>query len=168
MKKCIVSVLFLFTILSLSAQTKITKDGVVGRWGISAVEMTGMFYYSLDKDSLSIGEVLKSQVKDAEQLASVTAAIRPELASISKMTFLFNADGTAVLGAGTSVTQSANYRIDEINSTIITTDKDLQEETNKAGMLLDKLQITLKQTQGDVLMTLKKVKTETTLLRGTK
>ncbi len=159
MKKLITSGLLLFTVLSLSAQTKITKTSVVGKWVVSAVEMKDMFFYSVDKDSLGLGETMKAQLAQAQQpVETVVAMIKPQMAVFSKISFQFNADGTAELVTGVEAPQAATYTVDEANSTITTKDKDKKEETIKAEMVGDKLHLTVTQPQGEVQMTLKKAK----------
>ena len=149
--------LFLVT-FSLFGQTKITKLGVVGKWVISAVEMTGMFYYSVENDSLGFGEMIKAQVADTSQLKAVTGMIKTQLTVFTKMAFIFNTDGTAELENGIDQAQAASYSVNEENSTITTIDKDKKEDTMKAEMLLEKLRISVKQPEGEIFMLLKKVK----------
>ena len=136
--------LFLVT-FSLFGQTKITKEGVVGQWVISAVEMTGMFYYSVENDSLVFCEMIKARVADTNQLKAVTWMIKPQLTVFTKMAFIFNADGTAELGNGIDQAQEASYTVDEETSAITTTHKDKKEDTMKAEMLMEKLRIIVKQ-----------------------
>jgi len=159
MKKLITSGLLLFTVLSLSAQTKITKASVVGKWIVSAVEMKDMFFYSVDKDSLGLGETMKTQLAASQQpVETAIAMIKPQMAVFSKISFQFNADGTAELVTGIEAPEQATYTVDEANSTITTKDKDKKEQVIKAEMIGDKLHITVTEAQGDVMMILKKAK----------
>ncbi len=158
MKKIILLACSFVLVLQIQAQTKITKTNVVGKWSVSAVEMTGMFAYYIDKDSLALGEMMKAQVKDDQQLAGITAMMKPQLSVFSKMAFVFKEDGTAELGSGTDQAEAATYTVDEANSTIITTDKEKKEQVLKAEIKDEKLRITLQQPQGEIQMVLKKVK----------
>jgi hypothetical protein len=158
MKKIISSVLLLFIVISLSAQTKITKAGVVGKWGIVSVEMPGMVYYNVDKDSIAVGEVMKAQLKEPAQMQAFTTMLKQQLAPFFKTSFWFKDDGTAELVAGETSPEKATYKVDEVNSTIITYDSNKAEESQKAEMIGELLRITSKQPQGDVIMTLKKIK----------
>ena len=158
MKKIILPALLFFVTFSLFGQTKITKASIVGKWVISAVEMKGMFYYCVENDSLGFGDMIKAQVADTSQLKAVTGMIKPQLTVFTKMAFIFNLDGTAELENGIDSAQVASYTVDEENSTITTTDKDKKEDTMKAEMLIEKLKISVKQPEGEILMLLKKVK----------
>ncbi len=158
MKNLFTLVVCLFSVFTLAAQTKITKTGVVGKWSISSVEMSGVFYYDTQKDSLALGEMMKSQVKDEQQLTAMTNMMKPQLAMVSKMSFLFNADGTAELGMPMEAIQPATYTVDEENSTITTIDKENKQDTIKADMVKENLRIVMEQPQGNMTMILKKVK----------
>lgn len=144
--------------LQAQAQDKITKAGIVGNWSITAAEMTGIFYYNLEKDSLALGDMLKAQVTDPAQLSSVAGIMKPQLSLFRKMFFVFNADGTAELGKDTEAAEMVTYTVDEVNSTITTIDKDKKEETFKADMLKEQLRLWLKRPQGEILLMLRKAK----------
>lgn len=158
MKKIILLALCFVVLSEVGAQTKVTKSNVVGKWTISAVEMTGLFYYSIDKDSLAIGEMMKSQIPDQSQLATITATMKSQMAMFASMGFVFNADGTAKMGAGSAQEEEATYTVDEQNSLITTIDKNKKEDVLKADFQEDKLRITIKQPQGEILMLLKRAK----------
>lgn len=161
MKKILVLGLALFVLVSLQAQTKITKSGLVGKWQLSSMEMSGMFYYSIDKDSLALGEMIKAQVKDdAQQISAMTTMMKSQMAMLSKMSFEFNADGSAVLNGGMGEPKPATYTVDEANSTITTTEKgEGKNDTIKAEVLPDnKMRFVMSQPQGEIFMVLKKAK----------
>ncbi|MDE3252400.1 MAG: hypothetical protein KGO92_06310 [Bacteroidota bacterium] len=158
MKSLFTLMVCLLTVLTLSAQTKITKSGVVGKWVIASVEMSGVFFYDTEKDSLALGDMMKSQAKDEQQLTAMTNMMKPQLAMMSKMSFLFNADGTAEMGTPMAAAEPATYTVDEENSTITTTDKEKKQDTLKADMLKEHLRIIMEQPQGNMTMVLKKVK----------
>ena len=148
--------LFVFSLIQ--AQTKITKTNIIGKWSIQAVDMPGMIYYDLQKDSLAIGEGLKAQIGEDKQLAAMTSMMKPQMSVFTKMGFQFNTDGTAVLDSGMEAAQSVTYTVDEENSTISTNDKGADANTMKADIKGDNLRITLKQPQGEILLIMKKVK----------
>ncbi len=158
MKKLIYLILTYFVVLSLNAQTKITKSSVVGKWSIYSIEMPGTVYYNVDKDSLEMGEAMKAQIKDEQQTTAVKNMFRQQMAVFIKTIFLFNADGTAELQNGAEPPEKDTYSVDEDNSTIITTGENKQKEARKAEMLGDKLCIRAAQPQGEIIMVLKKVK----------
>jgi hypothetical protein len=158
MKKIILFGFSLLVFAQINAQTKITKTNVIGKWTIQAVDMPGMIYYNLEKDSLAIGETLKSQMTDPNQLTAVTGMIKPQLAVFSKVGFQFNADGTVELNSGMEGPQSGTYTVDEEKSEITTTEKDAKQNTFKADLLKDNLRVSVKTPQGDMMMILKKAK----------
>ena len=158
MKKILFHALLLFTALSVNAQTKITKSSVIGKWSIYSIEMPGTVYYNIDKDSLVIGETMKEQIKDEQQSATIKNLFKQQMAIFVKTVFLFNADGTAELQNGEEPPEKDTYSVDEENSTIITTGEDKLKDIKKATMLGDKLSISSKQPQGEIILVLKKVK----------
>jgi hypothetical protein len=158
MKKVIFVTSCLFGLLQLNAQTKITKANVIGKWTIMAVDMPGMIYYNLEKDSLALGEMLKSQLPDPSQTGAITAMIKPQMAAFSKVGFQFNVDGTVELNSGIEGPQTGTYTVDEDKSEITTTEKDTKQNTFKADILKDNLRVSVKTPQGDMMMILKKAK----------
>jgi hypothetical protein len=158
MKKLFIAGLFLFSIVSVSAQTKITKKSIIGKWTTVTVEMKDMFYYNAEKDSVSLGTGARSQGKDDQQLATMMAMVKPQLAMFAKTFFVFNANGTAELGTGIEPSVKSNYVVDEVNSTITTVEANKKEDALKAEMLGDKLRLSIKQPTGDMMLLLKKAK----------
>lgn len=160
MKRILMAGAFLLSAFTLFAQAKITKTGVVGKWSIVSLEVKGVFLYDVEKDSLTLGEDMKAQVPDPQQLPLIISTMKQQLAMVAKATFLFNADGTAEMGGGTELSQKAKYSVDEANSTITTTatDGDKKEDTMKGEMLKENLHLIASQPQGDMHLTLKKLK----------
>jgi len=158
MKKVILFSTCIFFLLQVSAQTKITKSSVVGKWNIYSIEMPGIVYYNVDKDSLEMGETMKAQIKDEQQTATVKNMFKQQMAIFIKTVFVFNADGTAELQNGMEPPEKDTYSVDEDNSTIVTTGENKQKEARKAEMLGDKLSIRSTQPQGEIIMVLKKMK----------
>lgn len=141
--------------LGISAQTKLTKTNIVGKWAVNAIEMQDIFYYNVDKDSLAIGSMLKEQMKDTMQLSIIKNALKSQTGVFSKMFFQFNADGTAVMNSGVEPATSTSYSVDEENSTIINTGKD-GKEPMKGDMLDGHLRIFVEQPQGNMTLIFRK------------
>ncbi len=158
MKKIFFFGLCLLGLTQLNAQTKITKTNVIGKWTILAVDMPGMIYYNLEKDSLAVGEMLKSQMPDPSQMSVITAMIKPQMAVFSKVGFQFNADGTVEMNSGVEGPQTGNYTVDEEKSEITTIEKDAKQNSFKADLLNDHLRVSVKTPQGEMMMILKKTK----------
>ena len=166
MKKLFIAGLFLFTVVSLSAQTKINKTSVIGKWTPTIIKIAGPlnFSYDFEKDSLVIDSVMKAQMDSAmkaqgKDTISRTAFIAG-LDSFSKMFFQFNADGTAIIDWGMQGSLShVTYRVDEENSTIPFTDRYKHDDIMKAEMIKDKLRLVLKLpdlNNAEMIVTLKK------------
>lgn len=83
-----------------------------------AVDMPGMLYDHLEKDSLAAGESLKLQMPDQGQPGAITAMIKPPMAVFSKAGFRFNADGRMKLNSGMEGPQTGTYTVDEEKSEI--------------------------------------------------
>ena len=158
MKKIIFFSLCLLGLTQLNAQTKITKTNVIGKWTILAVDMPGMIYYNIEKDSLAVGEMMKSQMPDPSQISAITAMIKPQMAIFAKVGFQFNADGTVQMNSGVEGPQTGTYTVDEEKSEIVTTQKDAKQDTFKADLLNDNLRVSVKTPQGDLMMIMKKSK----------
>lgn len=158
MKKIILFSLCILGLTQLNAQTKITKANVIGKWTILAVDMPGMIYYNIEKDSLAVGEMMKSQMPDPGQISAITAMIKPQMAIFSKVGFQFNADGTVEMNSGVEGPQTGTYTVDEEKSEIVTTQKDAKQDTFKADLLNDNLRVSVKTPQGDLMMIMKKSK----------
>jgi hypothetical protein len=156
MKKLFIAGLFLFSVVAVSAQTRITKKGIIGKWITVAVEMKDVLYYNAQKDSVSFGPNMRDQVKDEQQRTAMMAMVKPQLAMLAKTYFSFNANGTAELGTGIEPALKTKYVVDEVNSTITTVAANKKEDALKAEMLGDKLRISIKQPTGDMMLLLKK------------
>ncbi len=158
MKKSILFIFAFFVLAQIHAQTKITKTNIIGKWSVLAVDMPGMIYYNLEKDSLAIGETLKSQMPDPSQLSTVTSMIKPQMAVFAKIGFQFNTDGTVILESGNEGSQSGTFTVDEEKSEITTTEKDQKQTVFKADFIKENLRVNVKQPQGEMTLILKKAK----------
>lgn len=156
MKKSILLFMFMASLFSLNAQTRVTKASVLGKWVLSDVQMPGIFYYSSEKDSFALGEIPKSQIKDETQQATVIAMMKTQLTMFTKMSFEFKNDNSAVLNSGIQGSQNAGYTVDSDNSTITTADKDGRKSIMKADMLGERLRVRTDSPQGEIIMILKK------------
>ena len=56
MKKIFLLASGLIVFSLIHAQTKINKTNLIGKWVIRVLDMPGMFYYNLEKDSLAVSE----------------------------------------------------------------------------------------------------------------
>ncbi|NCI47713.1 hypothetical protein [Sediminibacterium soli] len=147
-------------VLGVSAQEKITKSKLIGKWSLAAVEMKNMFYFDIEKDSLALGDMITSQVTDPSQLELVKTTTKGQLAMLKSIYFQFNNDGSTEFNSGTGDSKGGTYTVDEEKSTITTTDKSEKsdKQTIPAEIVAEKLRLTMSQPQGDFVMLLKKSK----------
>jgi hypothetical protein len=161
MKNLVILFAGCFLTLAASAQNKVTKANVVGKWALTIVEMKDAFYFDVDKDSLALGTTITSQVPDASQLELVKTMTKSQLGALKSVYFQFNSDGTAEFNSGDGVSKGGTYVVDEEKSTITTIDKSGKEDKQSlpATMVGDKLKLTLTENaQGEFVMLLKKIK----------
>jgi hypothetical protein len=150
-----------FLALAASAQNKVTKASIVGKWVVTVVEVKDAIYFDMDKDSLALGTAITSQVPDASQLELVKTMTKSQLGTLKSLYFQFNSDGTLEFNNGVSVFKGGTYVVDEEKSTITKFDKDGKEDKQSlpATMVGDKLQLTLTENpQGELVMLMKKIK----------
>ena len=158
MKKIIFLAFSLVVLAQVHAQTKVTKENVQGKWTPVSLNMPGLVYYNIEKDSLVLGEMMKAQVPDKSQLDGVATMMKSQFAMFAKMYFKFNADGTAEMNSGAGEAEPATYTVDEANSTITTVNKEKKTEVIKAEIVNGNLMMTMKQPQTEITMALKKAK----------
>jgi hypothetical protein len=136
MKKLIGTLFWIFSILSLQAQSKVSKAAVIGKWSLVSVEVPEQVYYNTEKDSISLNETIK-KTASADQVAILAGMLKQQLGIYAKMSFQFNTDGTVEMRVGDDTKTGATYRIDEEKSMIITKEKDTAEVSLKAEILPD-------------------------------
>jgi hypothetical protein len=134
--------LFLFMLLfafSSHAQSKITKLAILGKWAVSSVELKGIVYYSVEKDSIALADSISREAAEkGVDLETMKPMAKLQFAGIASMRIIFNADGTTE----TSLSEEApgigaTYTIDEEKSMLIISNKDGSTKTTKAEMLAD-------------------------------
>lgn len=124
MKKLLLSIVMLASIGVTQAQTKVSKNTVVGKWSLSAINMEGMFYYDIDKDSLALGETIMTQLTAAGQdSAGSVDMMKGQLGAIKEMGFEFNADGTYKANGTPQGPESGTFTVDEATETITMSNK---------------------------------------------
>jgi hypothetical protein len=159
MKKILILAMLIFMLVSVSAQTKITKKGIVGKWTVSSVQMLDMFYYNFEKDSLVVDEAEMAGTDSLER-AGMMILIKSHINRFSHMFYHFNADGTAEIATGMGEIEKERYEIDEERSVIISIGNGVKKDPLDADMLGDKLRIKIKDSSGedDIVIILRKEK----------
>lgn len=159
MKNITLLALTLICCAQLSAQTPVTKKELIGKWKINSVEMPGMMYYEIAKDSIALGPTLKAQLPDTSQLPAILTMIKGQMGMFKDFMFVFKADGTGTMPAGPGMgNEPISWLVDETASTIITTDKNKKTETLKAQVVNSDIRISVSQPQGEILLLMKKEK----------
>lgn len=160
MKKLIL--LFLVSILTLAsgAQSKITKDSIIGTWSVAAIEVKDLIYFSVEKDSIALADTLKKAMA-AKGLdpKNVEAMMKQQFAMFISMRFSFDADNKAVFNVGLESVESG-YTVDAERS-IINMDDDGSgaAEAMKAEMVKGMLRLMVQDPSGqEIWLVLKKNK----------
>jgi hypothetical protein len=155
-------VLFLFvSVLALAShgQSKITKESIIGNWGISSMEVKGMLYYDVSKDSIAISDSLKKVVaQTGMDVKNLEPLMKQQFAAFVTMSFSFDASGKGTFRMGLEAPQESKYTVDEAKSTITTIDKDGQSETMQAALVNGMLKLKMPDAQQEVWVALKKSK----------
>jgi hypothetical protein len=141
--------------VSLHAQSKITKEKILGKWGIAALEVKGLMYYSVDKDSIILSDSIKTVIKNTgKDPKGLEAVMKQQFASFLAMKFIFDADDTAEISFGLEA-QKSKYRVDEEHSTIVTYNES-EEEAMNVELAGDMLKIKIPSPEGEFWVFLKK------------
>jgi|GEM_PF-3506761 len=137
-KYCLLLLMLLFGITS-HAQSKITKLGILGKWAVSSVELKGVMYYSVEKDSIALADsITRDAAEKGVDLESMKPMAKLQFAGIATMRITFNADGTTETSLNEDAPGiGATYTIDEEKSMLIISNKDGSTKTAKAEMLAD-------------------------------
>lgn len=152
MKKGTVVFCMLFLSFDLMAQTKITKDGIIGKWVVSSVEIKDLYSYDLIKDSIILSDTIKQRSLQVHITTdSLINMIKPNVKMYHEMFYQFNVGGTGEIyyGQGPASFYKITYTIDEEKSTFTIVDRYKKSETCKAEMIQDQLGIFINQTPQD-------------------
>jgi len=158
MKHLIVCIVAALLIVRADAQTKITRISVLGKWNAVIVEVPNTFYYDLDKDSVSLGDALKSKIPPA-QLEFMLNGIKQQSAGFKKIHFSFSADGTFELADEADMmigAQKGPYTVNETNSTITISGSKAQKQALQAEMREGLLKLEMEESGQKIYMTFRK------------
>ncbi len=124
MKKILFSLVLIVAVFATNAQTKVSKTTVVGKWSLAAMDVDGMLFYDIDKDSLSLGSAIMTQLAAAGQdSAGAVDMMKEQLGAVKDLGFEFLADGTYKANGGPQGSEGGTYAIDESTETITMTSK---------------------------------------------
>jgi hypothetical protein len=121
MKKIALLAMFAIAMIAVNAQTKATKENIVGKWNLKAMAMDTTLYYDIDTDSL----VLPRDLRDGRKFGQ--PKIKPEMIPMVKHQFaeaikgsffIINADGTCVFKSAKEKDDKKTYTLDEASGTL--------------------------------------------------
>jgi len=124
MKKILLSLVLMIAVFATNAQTKVSKTTIVGKWSLAALDVDGMMFYDIDKDSLALGSAIMMQLAAAGQdSAGAVDMMKGQLGAVKELGFEFLADGTFKANGGPQGSEVGTYSIDEATETITMTNK---------------------------------------------
>ena len=114
MKKILLSLVLMIAVFATNAQTKVSKTTIVGKWSLAALDVDGMMFYDIDKDSLALGSAIMTQLAAAGQdSAGAVDMMKGQLGAVKELGFEFLADGTFKANGGPQGSEGGTYAIDE-------------------------------------------------------
>jgi hypothetical protein len=140
MKKLILAVCLVITIFAAQAQTKVTKAAITGKWAIAVMNMDGMIYYDIEKDSLALGKKMIEQLASMGQDSSAAVdMMKGQLESVKEVSFEFNENCTYSMEGSTpgGGVETGSYTVDEATETIIATSKKSGEKQEMKASFKD-------------------------------
>ncbi len=119
MKKIVLFLSFAIATLAVNAQTKVTKTSIAGKWALAAMNVDGMLYYDMEKDSLSLGQAILSQLAAAGQdSAGAVEMMKGQFESLKETAFTFSDDGSYSVEGLPQGAEKGTYTVDEATGTI--------------------------------------------------
>jgi hypothetical protein len=160
MKKCLLFLIVSMFAFAAGAQSKITKETVVGNWKVAALEVKDLLFFSVEKDSIALADTLKKTIiSKGMDPKNVETMMKQQFGMFVSMQFSFDADGKAKFVMGLEQTVESSYTVDAETSTIKTVDGDGQSESMKAEMVNGMLRLLMPDPSGqEVWVVLKKTK----------
>ena len=134
---------FVTSIFAVQAQTKVTKNAIIGKWEFAAMNVDAMLYYDIEKDSISLSPAILTQLASSgADSASAAEMMKGQFAALKEVLFVFNLDGTyAITGGGEKGgDESGTFTVDEATQTIFMTNKKKGEKKDiKASFIKERL-----------------------------
>ncbi|MCU0321755.1 MAG: hypothetical protein MUE72_05020 [Chitinophagaceae bacterium] len=134
MKKILLTLIVGLVVVATQAQTKVTKESIVGKWNAAIIKVEGMIYFDLEKDSLVLSPKILEQLSAAgADSASATEMMKGQFGAFKQLAFEFKADGNYSIGSSSSdeKVEMGSYSLDEATSTL-TMDNKEKGETQKS------------------------------------
>jgi hypothetical protein len=134
MKKIFLTFIVASLFVTVQAQTKVTKESIVGKWNAAIMKVDGMIYYDIEKDSLVLSPSILEQLTAAgADSASATEMMKGQFGAFKELAFEFKADGNYSIGSNSSdeKVEMGSYSLDEATSTLTMENKE-KGETQKS------------------------------------
>lgn len=131
MKKIILPFLLCIAVFAVQAQNKITKTSIVAKWELAALNIEGLLFYDVEKDSIALsGEIITQLAAAGQDSAGAAEMMKGQFGAMKEIVFEFNADGSYSIsgspdGKGTEL---GTYEVDETKGTLTMKGKKTGEE----------------------------------------
>lgn len=151
MKKKFLSFIVSFIVLATQAQTKVTKESIIGKWNAAILKVEGMIYFDIEKDSLALSPTILEQLSAAgADSASATDMMKAQFGAFKELSFEFKADGNYSIGSSSSdeKVEMGSYSLDEATSTLTMENKE-KGETQKSPVSFNNGKLVLNMGEGE-------------------
>ena len=121
MKKTIITLLLCIVVMSLDAQTIVSKASILEKWEIAFFKNDGLMSYDYQNDSFTLisKNLQRFQNMGGDSASAVIGKMKESLAKGRKLVYNFNSNGSyAVTDLSGKQTDAGTYLIDEPNETI--------------------------------------------------
>lgn len=156
MKKLFLTLIVGLVVVGAQAQTKVTKETIVGKWNAVIMKVEGMIYYDIEKDSLVLSPTILEQLTAAgADSASATEMMKGQFGAFKALAFEFKADGNYSIGSNSSdeKVEMGSYSVDEATSTLTMENKE-KGETQKSPISFKDGNLILNMGEGEKKATL--------------
>lgn len=162
MKKTFLSFIVSFIVLATQAQTKVTKESIIGKWNAAILKVEGMIYFDIEKDSLALSPTILEQLSAAgADSASATDMMKAQFGAFKELSFEFKADGNYNIGSSSSdkSAEVGTYTFDEATTTLTMTDNEKGNSQKSPVVFKDgKLVLNMGEGEQKATLELKKAK----------
>jgi ferritin-like protein len=162
--KFILTILFpLILSLQTTAQVKINKTNILGKWKLVAQEFTGRFYYDFEKDSVSLRKEALKKYNNSLSIEEAMEQFKQVMRLIPKRIYEFLPDNKGLFHSEGEISSAMAYTIDEVNSTVTYYEVGYQKkgsryEVNKAVVTDTTLKLTSPNVdEGDNILYFRKI-----------
>lgn len=113
------SICILLSVVTVStfAQSAITKPSIVGKWRVATINMEGLMFYNVDKDSL---EFISQSFRDILLATTTSSSLDSIKSNFKSAYFKFETDGTFSTGDGMKANDfNGYYYVEETKNALL-------------------------------------------------